>query len=267
MTEQAQTRVSYVPLLLLAALVVLIFLWGVRELQQPSAAKIVTGASCQVSCEAGAESVECKQITVLKARKGEPEPASVLDKRLRDYQADKDALSTNLLLQLAFVLLGLLVVTGKSDTLKTPIAGIELPRVWMFYIVPLALTFFWLEFGFLTDKMIQTRHEAWLLLEALASTVTDSDGVTSPVKADYLTLQLARLFEDGAYVDGWFVAFRGCEHVINTTFRPGTNFLWSVVYGSLLGLTHAGAIFLAHIGNARYLLNKTTSESGLSDDS
>lgn len=263
MSEPSHPRVSYLPLWVLIVLTVCMTIWGACELQRPGVDGIVTGESCQGYCEADSESYECKQLKALKAptsAKGRTGTSQVLDKRLADYRADKAALRTNLLFQLAFVLLGLLVVTGKSDILETPIAGIKLPRMWMYYIVPLALTFFWLEFGFLTDKMIQTRHESWLLLEALARQVAESDGVTSPVKADHLTMQLARLFEDGAYVDGWFVAFRGCEHVIDTAFRLGTNFFWSFVYGSLLGATHAGAIFLAHIGNVKYPLDEASDD-------
>jgi len=237
-------------------LVIVLAFVGMYEMQKPGAARIETGDYCPGYCAKNCDSYECKQLTALRTDERQPDVKSVLEKRLKDYRTDKDALSANLLFQLAFVLLGLLVVTGSSESLETPIAGIKLPRVWMFYIVPLALLFIWLEFGFLTDKMIQTRHESWLLLEALARTSIDASGYQTPVKADHLTMQMARLFEDGAYVDGWFVAFRGCEHVINTTFRAGTNLFWSLIYGSLLGLTHAGAIFLAHIGNTRYPMNR-----------
>lgn len=251
-----QHGISYTPFIWLIVFVVVLGFVGMYGFQMPGADRIETGDSCPDYCAKEPESHECKQLSALRKTERQRDVISVLEKRLKDYRADKDALSTNLLFQLAFVLLGLLVVTGSSEKLETPIARIELPRVWMFYIVPLALLFFWLEFGFLTDKMIQTRHESWLLLEALAKTFSDTSEYQNPVKADYLTMQMARLFEDGAYVDGWFVAFRGCEHVINTNFRLGTNLFWSLIYGSLLGLTHAGAIFLAHIGNARYLVNK-----------
>lgn len=252
----SQHNISYTPLLWLILFVIVFTCVGLYQMQQPDSARIQTGDCCLGYCDTNPESYECKQLNSLKANDRRQDVMSVLEKRLKDYRADKDALSTNLLFQLAFVLLGLLVVTGSSESLETPIAGIKLPRVWMFYVVPLGLLFIWLEFGFLTDKMIQARHESWLLLEALASADVDADMSQTAVKADHLTMQMARLYEDGAYVDGWFVAFRGCEHVIDTTFRLGTNLFWSLIYGSLLGLTHAGAIFLAHIGNARYLICK-----------
>ncbi len=254
--------ISYTPLIWLVALIVLLTIAGISDMQKPNATEIQTGESCPDYCAKNPASYDCKQLAALKRNDRRSDVKAVLEERLKDYQADKKVLSTNCLFQLVFVLLGLLVVTGSSVFVETPIAGIKLPRVWMFYIVPLALMYFWLEFGFLTDKMIQTRHEAWLLLEALSTPDISSIAGDAAAKSDHLTRQMARLFEDGAYVDGWFVAFRGCEHVIDTTFRLGTNVFWSLVYGSLLGLTHAGAMFLSHVGNARYLIHRQEREEG-----
>lgn len=250
-------KASYVPLFVLVALIGILGLRAFYEFSQPNAERIQTGESCKSICS-GQQHVSsvspnlCSQLSSLRAGEKRLELRMVLEKRLIEYGADKDELSSNLFFQVTFVLLGLLVVVGRSKTLETPILGIKVPRIWMFYVVPLALLFLWLEFGFLTDKMIQTRSESWTLLEVLSRGEDQSAAAGTSVKANEITRQLARLFEDGSYIDGWFVAFRGCEHVIDTEFREGTNILWSIIYGGLLSLTHALAIFTAHIGNARF---------------
>ena len=85
----------------------------------------------------------------------------LFDYQLKQYAAFLGALETNLFMQVAFVLFGLLVLFSKDESFEIPLIKLKLLRSWLHFIVPLALLFLWLRFGFLLDGLIKTRVYGW----------------------------------------------------------------------------------------------------------
>jgi hypothetical protein len=179
-----------------------------------------------------------------------PSPAEVkLDTRLEklfDYQLKQyavflGALETNLFMQVAFILFGLLVLFGRDESFEIPLIKIKLLRSWLHFIVPLALLFLWLRFGFLLDGLVKTRVYGWDLFLQQAG--------ESPTK-EYIRTG-ASLFEDSGFMDGWFALFRPGEHLIDPKLVNCVVIIFPCVFGVLIGANHACLLTIAHVGNAR----------------
>lgn len=165
----------------------------------------------------------------------------IIKLRLSDYKSDQKRLTTNLILQITLILVGLLIIIQKQNEYEIPFLKIDVPTSWLFYIVPSGLLFFWVEFGFITDKLIENRAEAWSLLSSYGAPNNDQ-----------LLKNTARLYEDSGYVDGWFVNFRSSEHVIDDTSKIAAKIFFGLFYGAILGAGHAVILAVLQIGSYRY---------------
>ena len=162
----------------------------------------------------------------------------VFSLRVTDYRAGIQELRNNIVLQALFFVVGLGALAARGERFALPMVGYEVPVRWSYYILAIAGLYLWLDFGFLVDDLIESRVEVWKLLCTIGNP-----------KTDLVLRNAARLFEDGGFLDGWFVAFRE-EHVINNSYwggRIGIGF-FAVVYGVLLGACHAGVFTLLAVG-------------------
>ncbi len=150
------------------------------------------------------------------------------------YNSAQRALARNFVLQVVFGVCAIVIILLVPERIR--IASVRVSTTWTFFLVAVVLIYLWLEFGFVVDNLIQWRSDAWQDLLASGNTGR------------------ASLFNDGGYVDGWFLAFRPAEHAINARFRVGSVFFFCLVYGSLFAVSHAGAITLLYLGQRRTLL-------------
>lgn len=155
---------------------------------------------------------------------------------LRDaYTVRRREFITNLYRQFGIALLGLVLAWRAGAPFRVRSMGLTIRVTWLCFALSAILIYLWLEFGFQLDDLIKWRAEAWLELLKSGATWRASE------------------FNDGGYLDGWFLAFRPTEHSINPAFRNGAVFFFCLVYCSLFAVGHACAIVLPFFGARRWL--------------
>ena len=171
------------------------------------------------------------------------ETMAVFALRAADYRADVDRLYSNMVLQVLFVVVALGAVATQSKKFKLPVVEYEVPIKWAYYVGPSVLLLLWLQFGFAVDDLIESRSEVWALLSSIGEP-----------RHDLVLKNAARLFEDGGFVDAWFLAFRETEHVIDDSFRGGAvvQMFFAVIFGVGLGANHACTFALLCVGCRAY---------------
>lgn len=150
-------------------------------------------------------------------------PVASVDEHLRAYVPRTETLRRNLLLQLVLASAGLAVMR------QAPTALIRV----LSFAIPAALIYCWFEFGFVLDDLIKWRSAAWKRLRDVGS------------------MESANLFNDGGFVDGWFMLFRPAEHSIDTRLAAGSKAAFMMVYCPLIAVGHAtvAALLLAGAEN------------------
>lgn len=162
----------------------------------------------------------------------------ILDYRLADYRANLAHFEANLSLQALLVLVTVLLLVRRSETLK--LFNNDVPLKWLHAFVPMLLLYYWLRFGFFLDELIESRIR----------------GVALAVKI--YPDQLAKsLFVDASFIDGWIMSFvdRGDLDVsgLDPSFSLGTAIFLIVILGSLAAANHACVLALVSAGTRRYL--------------
>ncbi len=137
---------------------------------------------------------------------------------LQTYRWRTVVLAILLALQFFLVVVGLwMIIAGVNNpTLK----GLSLSTL-LCFVIPSALLYLWLHFGFILDNVIEDRAKGWRLLSEIGATTR------------------ASAFNEGTFVDGWFMCFRPTEHSIDPEFRSGSMFLFVVFYCPLFATAHA----------------------------
>lgn len=158
----------------------------------------------------------------------------LLDRRFKLFEHGTDLLDVNMKFQTAFIILSLLILFSSESTFKLPVFDMALRVDYLQLIVPAALVFLWLRFGFALHNYIDNRT----LLNAIAAQSVPPEWNANDAYS------IRRLVRDGAFGDAWFDAFR---HESFLTASPGlgvVNLLSLLLHGSMLGLGHAVAIAL-----------------------
>jgi DNA-binding winged helix-turn-helix (wHTH) protein len=152
---------------------------------------------------------------------------------LRDvYWRRHDVLKRNLWLQFVAIVGGLLVLGQARSGVRAPFLD-ENPSTWLCFVMAVILIYLWLDFGFVLDDLIKSRSEAWRLLSRMQRS------------------SRAAAFNDGGFVDGWFLLFRPAEHTIDRAFLLGSAFFFTAIYCPLFAVNHAFAIRLLAVGASR----------------
>jgi hypothetical protein len=167
--------------------------------------------------------------------------SKLLDYQLKNYQESLSSFESNLLLQVAFLVLGIFVIVNKSATFEVPGLKISLPRSWLHFFLPLGLLFLWLRFGFLLDDLIKTRLHAWQILTQIGFSRDDPQFKAA-----------ADLFHDSGFMDAWFVLFCDGLHNIDTAYRSVLGVLFVTVFGIPLAGAHAASVGILEIARQRY---------------
>jgi DNA-binding winged helix-turn-helix (wHTH) protein len=143
------------------------------------------------------------------------------------YRWRHEALTRDLFVQSIFVAVGVWVLLVGTRNVTLQALGIS---TLLSFVVPAVLLYLWLHFGFALDHLIKCRAEAWRLLSDMGAPERSS------------------MFNDGAFVDGWFLCVRQEEHAINTDFRVGSMFFFCITYLPLIALAHACVFQLLLVG-------------------
>jgi len=182
----------------------------------------------------------------------------LFERRLKSYHENLDRFDANLKLQALFVLITVLLIVRRTDSLN--VFGNQVPLSWLHLFVPFIIIFLWLGFGFLLDNLIESRIRGVELLKAL-----------SPQNSE-LVEQQKTFFQDAGFIDGMTLAF---VDYTDTTYFPGPvgpiisrnnfsglevgDFLYTtssflvLILGTLLSASHACLLALFPIGCRRYL--------------
>lgn len=162
----------------------------------------------------------------------------VLEYRLADYRVNLDRFEANLGLQAVLVVVTVLLLVRRTETLK--LFGNDVPLRWLHVFVPMMLTYYWLRFGFLLDELIESRIRGVGIARELFSE------------------ELAKsLFVDASFVDGWIMAFVDGGDVnysgVDPSFTLGTAFFLVTILGSIAAANHASVLALVSAATRRYI--------------
>jgi hypothetical protein len=148
------------------------------------------------------------------------------------YWRRHEILKRDLSRQFAVVVAGGLVLGQARSGVRVPLLD-ETVSTWLCFVIAVILIYLWLDFGFMLDDLIKSRSEARRLLSRMQGS------------------SRAAAFNDGGFVDGWFLLFRPAEHTIDRTFLLGSAFFFTAIYCPLFAVNHAFAIRLLTVGASR----------------
>jgi len=186
-----------------------------------------------------------QQITVVKDSAGGLELKEIFEFKLTDYKANVAKFEANLKLQAFLILISLLLVLRRSDTID--VFNNKVPLHWLHVMLPLATLFVWLEFGFLLDDLIEGRIRLVAMMKSF--------GTAHSIHAQ-------SLLHDAGFIDGWTMTFidkedaetgHGTYSGIDLKSNRGTAFFLVSVLGTWVALSHASVLAMTAIGIRRYL--------------
>src|SRR6266481_546834 len=93
------------------------------------------------------------------------EVEELLDYQIKDYRANLDRFTSNLQLQALVIIITILLVIRRSDSLN--ILENSIPLSWLHFFVPMLLIYLWLGFGFCLGDLIWGRIRGLELISAL----------------------------------------------------------------------------------------------------
>jgi hypothetical protein len=170
---------------------------------------------------------------------------ALLDSHIRDYKANLTRFNSDCALQALLLILAILLICRRSDSLKAFDYSIRLS--WLYLCIPVLMVYFWLDFGFVLDGLIWGRLRGVELIKAL----------------NYPNMEYQRtVFLDWRFVDGWFLTFidghRGETYSgISRGFSASTAALFALVLGTLISAAHASVLAIPPIALRRYLQKKS----------
>lgn len=168
---------------------------------------------------------------------------------LEHYRMTLERFDTNIRLQAAMMVLSLLLIIRRTDSLS--FLGNTIPLSWLHLLAPAILGYLWLSFGFTLDDLIETRVTGVHLIDR-------ADGAwLGPLAPDSFAGLAKSLYRDSGFIDGWFIQyidgpgrdFSGIAH----NFTSTTGIFLMVVLGSLVSASHASMLSVCIVGARRYL--------------
>ena len=164
----------------------------------------------------------------------------IIEIRLSRYYADVISLNLNINLQALTFLLCIVLLTSRATETTLPVININIQNRWLHIILPLVLLYFWLNFGYLLDQLIEGRLTLFKIMKQLGST----DGTD--------LWRLDPLLFDSGWIDAWFSVVYHSESGIKTPESFTEKTFTGILFGLFIGFNHALALCLPMIGYARY---------------
>jgi lysophospholipase L1-like esterase len=168
---------------------------------------------------------------------------AILDRVVADYRANAAKLDTNLGLQAFFIVVTILLIIRRSDSLT--VFDNTVPLSWLHFFVPVVLVYLWLAFGFTLHAAVVGRLRGVEFLQLLGRPTFDLE---------------KSIFHDAGFIDGWFITYVDTEATpfgnfsgIKHSFSIGTGAFLVVIFGTLVSAAQAGALALLSIGSRRYM--------------
>lgn len=162
------------------------------------------------------------------------------------YKAKVADLYKNITISLFICLLGALVLSRKEDIEFPGFPSLKIPISITYIIVPGALCYYWLQFGFLLHRIISTRIGLTRLIDAEYMIINKIDKeVTIPYK-NYYTVTHSNNLMDVGFIDSWFVTFLP-EHFKTAPMFGFDNFVITgtmITVGILYGISHGFSLGL-----------------------
>jgi len=163
--------------------------------------------------------------------------STLLDSYNKDYKATLLRLDNNISLQAILIVLTVLLIIRRSDSLS--LFGNSIPLSWLHFFIPLLAIALWLGVGFILHELIWGRIQGVQIIKAL--------------RRPHVELQKA-LFRDAGFIDGWFVTFIGADYSsINPSFKAGTAGVLVLLLATLVSAAHASLLAIVSIGSRRYI--------------
>ncbi len=166
----------------------------------------------------------------------------LLDYQLKKYRANLDKFTWNLQLNAIIIVVTILLIVRRSDSLT--ILDNSIPLSWLHFLVPAVLIYLWIGFGFTLGDLIWGRIHGYELITALHRPTTQYQ---------------KELFEDAGFIDGWFRTFvdknksgNGDYTGIQLSFGAIAAFM-VLLLGNTVAMAHASALAILPIGCRRYL--------------
>jgi lysophospholipase L1-like esterase len=167
----------------------------------------------------------------------------IFERLLDDYRVNIGQLNANVQLQAVFVLVTLLLILRRSDSLD--VFGNTVPLSWLHLLTPLTMMYLWLQFGFVFDDVIEGRIRATQMIDIL-----------SPSNR----LAGQSLLHDSRFSDGWTVLFVdspsseefGNYSGISRNSQGGTAIFLVLILGAVVAAAHGSVLALLAIGARRY---------------
>lgn len=161
--------------------------------------------------------------------------------RVSTYRSLRERLRVNIQLQIAGIIIAFLVLTRTSE--RASLFGVDIPIVTLHVVLPVALLYLWLAFGFLLDDLIEGRLR---ILRTFADPPTDKNILFHP----------AALLYDSSIIDGWFITFVDTDHwrlsgIDGSLSGPAGGFT-AIVLGLLVTGSHVSILSVALAGFDRF---------------
>lgn len=164
--------------------------------------------------------------------------------RLSRYSDDLASFYGNIYIQAILSLVSFGLLTRRSETQTVPIVDIELSTHWFYILIPATLLFFWLQFGYLLDQLIENRSALWLM----TTTFTDTQKGTLSDKV----WNFQNLLFDAGLIDGWFALFHYRYSGIRESLTFANYFFPPLIFGLLVGCSHAAVLSVLAVGARRF---------------
>lgn len=215
-------------MILALALVAIVFAGAVHLLPQISQAPY--GPATSPATLSGADAAQLK-ITIEGQEKDRYKDLTAY------YKEWNGRLAGNFQLEGLAIILAVLLISAKLDAIPVQGIGLSLSGAIVQAFLPLALLYFWLNFGFIFANLIDTRLALFDTAQKMWSG-PDALGPGTP----------RGLLRDHFLLDAWFVAFHSAKSSINEPNMAILNRLILCGFGVFLGAGHA-AMFASLINS------------------
>lgn len=178
---------------------------------------------------------------VKKLNKNSARITKLYDDKLKYYNNKVLDFYNNIKITLLLCLIGTIVMFRQNDINIPYLSSVSVPISITYLVISGALCYFWLQFGFLLNYIINTRIGLEYLISAEYA-ISNPDAIDSFGKVtipydDYCTITHANNLLDTGFIDSWFLIF--LPQYTQTSPLDGTTFVIIAATMIAVGLTYA----------------------------